>query len=133
MVSTSRLPTHRVSTAAVLPLAAAALAWISVNGPAAAQVNPFGRDIEMSRDDMRRLGEAESRLYVQEPPAVGSTETWSNPKTGRSGTVTLIDSFERNGMPCRKLRHDINPRRHQPSYQFVIDRCRLPDGSWKID
>lgn len=133
MASRPRLSARRVPAVAALSLAAAAIAWLSVNAPAEAQVNPFGRNIEMSREDMRRLGEAESRLYAQEPPAVGSTETWSNPKTGRSGTVTLIDSFERNGMPCRKLRHDINPRRHQPSYQFVIDRCRLPDGSWKID
>jgi surface antigen len=100
--------------------------------PAAAQVSPLGPGgYHVPSSDMRLLIAAEAKLY---DPAVevGAVEKWANPATGDDGSVTLISTFELDGMPCRRLSHFIKLRRVKPDREFVISRCRAADGSWKI-
>ena len=81
--------------------------------------------------DLPLAGDAEAKLY--DPTAkVGASESWSNPKTGDSGTVTLISTFERQGQACRRLAHVLKVRGIQGERLFVISRCLQSDGSWKI-
>jgi hypothetical protein len=67
----------------------------------------------------------------------GTTLSWSNPKTEKSGTVTLLDSFASAGRDCRRVRYVINPGPQQRTpirpARYVLTSCRLPDGSWKLD
>src|SRR4051794_22363924 len=74
-----------------------------------AQINPFGRSGSggLTADDLELLEAAASKLYTADNPRVGATESWTNPNTGDTGTVSLIEVFEKDGMPCRKLRHNI--------------------------
>ena len=100
--------------------------------PALAQINPLGPGaFSVPREDLGLLNAAEEKLY---DPAdkVGTVERWTNDKTGDSGTVTLISTFERDGMPCRRVAHDIKIRGNKTPRQFVLSRCRVADGSWKI-
>lgn len=110
-------------SACVLPLAAHA------------QVNPFQSSrvgSGLNQDDLKALGAASRRLYAQDSVADGASNTWSNPKSGNSGTVTVLQSFERQGNACRKLHYDIRLRQRQGPRSYTLSWCHMPDGSWKV-
>ena len=114
----------RLGACALVVAVAAAPAWSQVSplGPGAFSVPPA---------DLPLAGAAEAKLY--DPAAkVGAVEKWSNPKTGDSGTVTLISTFERQGQACRRLAHVLKVRGIKGERLFVVSRCLQPDGSWKI-
>jgi surface antigen len=62
---------------------------------------------------------------------IGTTLQWSNSKTGRSGTVTLLENFTDKGRQCRTNRHVINEQTTAPK-TFVVSVCQNPDGTWQI-
>ena len=99
-----------------------------------AQINPFSRSDSggLTRDDLQLLEAASSRLYEADRPQVGATEKWSNPETGTTGTVSLVEVFDKDGMPCRKLRHDIAKRGETANQVYVSNRCRVQSGEWKL-
>ncbi|HVO16600.1 MAG TPA: RT0821/Lpp0805 family surface protein [Alphaproteobacteria bacterium] len=114
-----------------LVLGALGLAAAAAIAPALAQVSPFGPGaFNVPDSDLPLLGAAEAKLYTG--AKVGAVEKWSNAATGDDGSVTLISTFERDGMPCRRLAHVIKLRGIKAEHQFVISRCRVADGSWKI-
>jgi len=67
----------------------------------------------------------------------GTALPWSNPDSGNSGTVTLVNSFPSQGRECRRVRYLIKPGPQQASFAqtttYVLTNCRLADGTWKID
>ena len=115
-----------------LGVGACALVVGLMAAPAWSQVSPLGPGaFSVPPADLPLAGAAEAKLY---DPAtkVGAVEKWSNPKTGDSGTVILISTFERQGQACRRLAHVLKVRGIKGERQFVISRCLQPDGSWKI-
>ena len=81
------------------------------------QENDFKVVMGVGADMMQDLADGESRF-------------WSNPQTGNAGTITMIRSYERNGLPCRdaKLTSDVGQR----SVVYVLPVCRIADGTWKF-
>ena len=119
----------RIHTLRATLVAAIALAAVG----AEAQVNPFKRTgFELTPQDIELLKEAAKKLYIGEAAPVGTIEKWSNPETGNEGTVELVRTFAHKEMPCRRLQHDITISKVSDSYRFVIDRCKVPTGEWKI-
>jgi len=114
-------------------LALAAVLLTGVAGlPAQAQLNPFTRSgFELSQEDIEMLKAAAAKLYVGETAPVGKGEHWANEATGNSGTVQLIGLFDHQGLPCRRLQHDIKIKGVSDPYRFIVDRCKVADGSWK--
>ena len=53
-------------------------------------------------------------------------------ESGNGGTATLIDRFQHKGMPCLRIQHDIKLNKVADPFRFIIDRCRVADGSWKF-
>ncbi len=101
--------------------------------PAQAQLNPFKRSgFELSQEDIDLLAAAGRKLYEDESVAVGTVETWSNPATGNTGSIQLIGIFEHNGLPCRRLQHDIKIKVVRDPFRYLFDRCKLPSGEWKL-
>ena len=101
--------------------------------PVLAQFNPFQRSgFELSQEDLQMLGEAAQKLYIDESVPVGTVETWSNPTSGNTGSVQLVGIFEHQGMPCRRLQHDIKVKDVADPFRYIFDRCKLPSGEWKI-
>jgi surface antigen len=104
--------------------------------PSAAQFIPAPMGPEMmpeglTRDDLALLSAASAKVYSPETVAVGAVESWVNPKTGNSGTVTLIRQYERGDMPCRQFTHRIKlAGRAEQTYTF--SRCRVAPGEWKL-
>lgn len=114
---------RRLAAALVLLLASAA--------PVAAQISPFGRigatftddDIALARDAFEQLrGDAVT---------VGAERAWDNPKSGNRGRLKYIESLTIDGLPCRKIVHQVRlARQADPTYGTLIT-CKTADGSWK--
>jgi hypothetical protein len=106
------------------------LGWPTISS---AQVNPFQTGATGLRgDDWKLMSAAASRLYQQDVVAEGTTGQWSNPKTGDSGAVTVLRSFERNGMACRKVRYDIRVRARSGQRSYTVNWCKTASGEWKM-
>jgi surface antigen len=102
--------------------------------PSRAQISPFFNRFSgtLNEDDVKDLMAAGQRLYGQDVVSDGATDAWSNPKTGNSGTITVLQSFTRDGMQCRKVRYN-NRIRNQPDTRiYTLDWCKTPQGVWKI-
>lgn len=109
-----------------------ATAMIAVGASAVAQINPFGHSGgSVSKDDTKYIEAASSKIYKADNPQIGATEKWSNPATGNSGTVSLMQVFEKDGMPCRKLRHNIKIQGQKDPVVYIFSRCRMKSGEWK--
>jgi surface antigen len=118
-----------------LTLSAAALCLCAIAWPlnSDAQINPFQSSrAHLRGDDFALMSAAASRLYQQDTVADGATDQWSNPKTGDSGTVTVLHSFEKSGMACRRVRYDILLRAQTGKRTYTVNWCKTDSGEWKI-
>ena len=100
-----------------------------------AQLNPFYNQEAgpgLHGDDWALMHAAAARLYRQERVADGAATRWSNPKTGDSGTVTVLQSFEQNGMACRRVRYDIQLGSSPGPNPYTLNWCRTASREWKI-
>jgi len=114
-------------------LGALVFAVLALQIGTAEAINPFGRsDFELSDSDVKLLTETTRPFFENDSIPIGTVSSWSNPETGNSGTAALVERFEQNGMPCRRIQHDIKLRTVADPYRFVVDRCRVADGTWKL-
>ena len=113
-------------TCVVLPL-------LAVAGTASAQwaLLPNGR--RMTREDLDRQRAAAQSLLDKEPPPVGASASWSNPKSGARGRVTMVNARDARGRsPCRRMRYEVSMddgAAGPADMTFTV--CRMPDGAWK--
>jgi surface antigen len=61
----------------------------------------------------------------------GTTNAWQNPKSGNSGSATLLKSTTVNGQPCRRIRHTVLGKGKTTPSSYVVNICLQKDGSWK--
>jgi surface antigen len=116
-------------------LSAAALCLCVVAWPPTsdAQISPFRSSrTHLRGDDQTLMNSAASQLYQQDTVADGAADHWSNPKTGNSGTVTVLQSFEKEGMACRKVRYVIRLRGVTGQRVYTLNWCKTASGEWKI-
>lgn len=62
--------------------------------------------------------------------APGTILAWSNPKSGNSGTVTLIRNLKWETHDCQKVSHVFMIKNDEPQ-QWEFTSCLMKDGSWK--
>ncbi len=101
--------------------------------PAFGQINPFrGSTGEpMRQDDIDALTDATNRLLDRPQLVPGGTETWSNPKSGASGTITAGQPVSRHNLSCRNLQYQIIGPGTRPERNYSTTWCKTPDG-WKL-
>jgi surface antigen len=60
----------------------------------------------------------------------GESRTWSNPASTAGGTMSVVKSFERDGLACRSLSitNKAKGRSEKGQYRF----CRQSTGEWKV-
>jgi surface antigen len=112
-----------------------ALLFVAVVLPVATAhaINPFGQSgFELTNSDVPLLTEATRPFFEDNTVPVGTVKSWSNAESGNGGTATLIDRFQHKGMPCLRIQHDIKLNKVADPFRFIIDRCRVADGSWKF-
>jgi hypothetical protein len=99
-----------------------------------AQVSPFFNRFagNLNGDDMNYMIAAGEQLYGKSNVADGASDTWLNPKSGNGGTITVLQSFTRDGMPCRKVRYDIRLAGHTDTRPYTVDWCKTQGGVWKM-
>lgn len=118
---TSRRPYLAALLAACLLLPAVALA----------QMNPFSRSgFELAEGDSDKIRDAVAELE-KETATLGDTASWENADSGNSGTVAYVGDSSYKDLPCRRLQHDIVLKSSGQDYRFIVDRCKMADGSWK--
>jgi surface antigen len=98
-----------------------------------AQVNPFrgSRSTPLGADDIAALTDATTRLLDRPQLVAGGIETWTNPKSGASGTVTAGSVVQRKGMACRVVRYQNIVPGPDADRVATLTWCKTPDG-WKI-
>jgi surface antigen len=117
----------------MLLVIAASVAWAAAGMPARAQINPFKTlPDQLTPEDLRLLKQAAAKLYIGETARAGTVEGWRNPESGNSGGVKLVKIFKTDGMTCRRLQHRVRLKGQTNVYEVVQNRCRMPDGSWKV-
>lgn len=101
--------------------------------PAHAQLSPFraGGSGGFTSEDFRMQNNAARRLIGHTNPHDGASEKWQNPRSGASGTITILNSFERNGMTCRNVDFSATNRTRQGPQSIKVNWCLTPNG-WKI-
>src|SRR5262249_35260515 len=96
-------------------------------------VNPFGRNgFNLTDGDIAILTDTTRPFFDDDTIPLGTVKSWTNPKSGNGGTATLVERFEQKGLPCRRIQHDIKLKKMGDPFRFIIDRCRVADGSWKM-
>ncbi|MEE3625663.1 RT0821/Lpp0805 family surface protein [Nitrospirillum sp. BR 11752] len=89
---------------------------------------PPPTDITLEPSDLTAL---QTALKAATGKPIQETVTWTNPETGRQGTVKMLrDGFDAKNRPCREFHSVVFQGqlfRHQTG--FI---CRQPDGSWEV-
>ncbi len=110
-------------------LAATAMAAASFS-PAASALELFQTNTALSymtKSDLN-LFQATIQSALDNTPD-GSTQTWTNPQTKASGTVTPTKSFTMQGMRCRTV--EFTTYAGGQSGRSAWNYCKTKDG-WKI-
>jgi surface antigen len=114
----------------ILPLL---LAATFLSQPAFAQINPFRGSgaTPLNADDIAALTEATNRLLDRPQLVPGGIESWSNPKSGASGTVTAGKPLQRKGMACRVVNYQTTVPGPRAQRSATITWCKTNEG-WKV-
>jgi len=116
-------------------LAALALGLFLANGavPVLAQINPFGKEGgNLTKEDWTELNAAKAKALA-DPASVGTHESWTNAKSGHSGTIDITKAYRKNGLPCRTVNYGLKLKASgSAAKKFVMNECKAPDGSWKF-
>lgn len=62
--------------------------------------------------------------------ADGTQKTWENPDSGASGTIKVLNTYEQNGLRCRRTHFSNSAGGFDGAGTFNL--CKVADGSWKI-
>ena len=91
----------------------------------------IGSEVGKSLDKADRLALQQANQKAFEYDQSGTSETWYNPDSGNSGSVTPKPAFKNNeGKYCREFTQTIKVGGE--SHEGYGTACRQPDGSWKI-
>ena len=131
MMIATRVPIRR--HAVVRRLLPVLLIAACLSQPVFAQISPFrgSRGRSLSQADIAALTDATHRLLDQPNLASGGTETWNNPQSGASGTVTAGDAVKRRGLACRIVRYQTTVPGPRSERSTTLTWCKTADG-WKI-
>lgn len=100
---------------------------------AQAQLNPFrGSGFELNQRDIEEIGAAAQELFRDNPDAaVGDSVNWENTADGNSGTISIMDSFSYQDLPCFELLYTFKLKKLADERRLFDKRCRTADGQWK--
>jgi len=109
------------------------LAALCLTQPAFAQINPFrgSRSTPLNADDIAALTAATNRLLDLPDLVPGNSETWSNPASGASGTITAGKAVRRKGFACRMMDYQATVPGPRAGRRATLTWCKTPDG-WRL-
>lgn len=101
--------------------------------PAQAQYLGLGLEtnIELTRQDLAIIRHTVNADVHGKP--VGTTAKWSNPESGNSGKISLVNKFTRNGQQCETLDYRLTTKRRPVGPEhYRLSSCLQPDGQWRL-
>ena len=109
------------------------LTALLAGAPAQAQINPFGdaSKTKLSNGDFKVLDQATQRLLSRPGLAPGARESWTNPQTKSTGSLTVKNAFHRKGFACVAVGYQSMARGRPPNRTGALNWCKTPKG-WKI-
>lgn len=122
-------PSHLAAFAVVGVLLAA---WPS---GAQAQINPFRgyKGPVLSKDDLAAGRAAADKLLGEDQAVVGKAEAWAGPTSGNHGTISVVKTYQRQGMGCRTLKSEVRYKKTgTPPRTMNVDVCQVKSGAWKL-
>jgi surface antigen len=88
-------------------------------------------NIELTRQDLAIIRHTVNADVHGKP--VGTTATWSNPESGNSGKISLVNKFTRNGQQCETLDYRLTTtRRPVGPEHYRLSSCLQSDGQWRL-
>jgi surface antigen len=81
-----------------------------------------------SDEDQQIMREAIVNSLENQPDNI--TTGWKNPLTGSHGIIRPVETYEKDGMHCRKLR--LRNNIDEQSNEWMFNFCKTPEGDWKI-
>ena len=106
---------------------------LMASAPVQAQVNPFGDSskIKLSNGDFKVLDEATQKLLSNPDLKPGTQESWTNPATKSTGSLTVKNQLHRKGFSCVAVGYQSMARGRPPNRTGELTWCKTSDG-WKI-
>jgi surface antigen len=126
-----RLP---IATLLAIVLATATLpaqAYVPFHWLVTSNSNYFLNDLDLSDADRTLATDSQASLLADAAARPGTAVAWANAKSGNSGVVVFIKSFDYHGLPCRGLEHRVRQRGLSDPINFRIAKCQVADGTWK--
>ena len=113
---------HSFGVAAVLALGLAA-------APAHSQMflQKGAATAYFTEEDFKLMGQTLDDALKEQPQ--GATSEWENPKSGSSGKITIVQSYEAQGLPCKRIKAFNTAKDRSSEGEF--DFCEQTDGQWK--
>src|SRR5262245_41583227 len=122
----------KLGVCAALLAAFLGLAALGGATSAVAQINPFGKEGgNLTKEDWEQINAAKAKALT-DPAAVGTKESWENPKSGNSGTIDITKEFKRGDLPCRTVKYTLTLKGQKKQRSYVMNECKAPDGRWKF-
>jgi surface antigen len=90
----------------------------------------LGKSVGASLDKADQAYHGKTYQYALEKNKSGTSSSWQNPDSGHSGSVTPINTFERNQQHCREFSQTVTIGGNVEEAYGIA--CRQPDGTWKI-
>ena len=90
-----------------------------------------GREVGRSMDEQDRMKMERTTENALENGRSGTAETWTNPDSGHTGTVTPQPAYKNDADNyCREYQQTVTINgKTETAYGTA---CRQPDGSWKV-
>ena len=116
------------------------LAALFVLAPALSEASTFDifgpEALPLTAEDFKLMDQADGPLSTDAALPLESSRSWNNSRSGDSGTITLLKRFEYmyqgQRLTCRKLAYEFAFTSVADQYRYVLNRCQVADGSWKI-
>lgn len=91
----------------------------------------LGSEVGKSLDRADQLALAQTTQQTLEDAPSGSTNSWRNPDSGNSGTITPTQTYTKSGgQPCREFQQTVTIG--SDTEEAYGSACRQADGTWKI-
>jgi hypothetical protein len=94
-------------------------------------LNDYGLPIDyaLSAEDIETINKSAAPLFSTN--AVGQSQAWANPQSGKKGSIELMRLYQLKGMPCRRMEYTTVVPSLAAPHRIIVDWCKIATGEWK--
>ena len=84
----------------------------------------------LDAEDWKLIHKSAAPLFSTD--AVGQSQRWANPQSGKRGSIELMRLYQLKGMPCRRMEYVTFVPSYAEPVRTTVDWCQLATGEWKL-